>query len=54
LKTKLGGKSYLIGAVHFLWDKIAKENTKIWDYIIIVDEESGLARKVDIDVKVEF
>jgi hypothetical protein len=54
LKTKLGGKFYLIGARHLLWDKIVEEITKIWDYIIIMDEESGLARKVDKDIKVAF
>ena len=37
-----------------LWNKITEEITKIWDYIIIMDEEFGLARKVDKDIKVAF
>jgi hypothetical protein len=44
----------LIGARRFLWDKIVKQITKIWDYIIMMDEESGLERKVDKKIHVYF
>ena len=54
LKNKLGGKSYLIGDILFLWDKIPNKITKNWDYIIIMDEEFGLSRKVEKYVKYSF
>ena len=42
LKSKSGGKSYLIGAKHVLWDKIIVEINKIWNYLVIMDEENSI------------
>ena len=53
LKSKSGGKSYLIRSRHVLWDIIVDIN-KIWNYIVIMDEENSLEKRVEKDIEVVF
>jgi hypothetical protein len=40
---RLTGKSYLIGAIHILWNHIISEIIKSWNYFTLVVDESILA-----------
>ena len=42
LKIKLKGQVQLKGAKHLLWDQIAAEVAKLWEYISFINDKNAL------------
>ena len=39
-----------MGACHIVWDKIIEHVNKMWNFFIIMEEETSLVKKVEIDI----